>query len=603
MKPDFTNIRKRIPRIPDQPLAFIIYVLRHCSLRMKVMAFLDCLFIALATASDVMVAWVLGRIVGVIINSGDRLWVLLSYEIALLAGLWIFRNISYRFAEFCERHYISELLNTTRELLFNRLIQQSLSFLHSNFAGVLANHVRRTGEVISSLRDKIQYNIVPLLVRFVTSGILLWQITPLFVAFMTVFLVIGIAGAFLTSSRWTSLSTKQAEAYSHLTGYIVDGVTNLSLVQQNVGWREEQKRLYSAHEGINDAFVNRLTYYSWFWGIFDLVMTLFYCGFMVILAYSWQTGNVTTAQLAMTVGIVTNLFGAIAGTVNLLSAKFDDIGILKDSLQKIASPLSVYDKPAASDLNVTAGKIEFRNVTFGYGPEEKIFDSLNLEIASGERVGLVGISGTGKTTICQLLLRAYDVDGGGIYIDGQNIAEITQDSLHDAIAVIPQDPSLFHRTLGENISYGRPMATESDIVNAATSASISSFIDTLPQGYQTLVGERGVKLSGGQRQRIAIARAIVKNSPILVLDEATSALDSETEKEIQQAILCAMEGRTTLVVAHRLSTLRHMDRIIVMDNGRIIEDGNFATLISQGGTFKKLWDLQAGGFLSDSLSE
>ena len=593
--------RKRIPRTPDRPLAFIVYVLRHCSTEMKLRAGIALVFEAIATSSDMMVSWVLGRIVGVILTAGDRLWQALSYELFLLAGLWTVRNISYRSREYLDRRYVPELLNMTRELLFNRLIQQSQFFLHSNFAGVLANHVRRAGDIIGSLRDKVQFNIVPLAVRFVTASILLWQITPLFVLFILAFLLLGIMCAFFTAPRWTDLSLRQAEVSSRLTGYIVDSATNISLVQHNVGWREEQRRLHAVHQDMTKAYTDRLYYTSWFWGTFDVIMTFFFCGFMALLAYSWQTGHVSAAQLAMTVGIVTNLFGAIAGTVNLLSAKFDDIGILQDSLQKISTPLSVYDAPAAPDLQVAAGKIEFRDVTFYYAQREKLFDRLTLEIPAGQKVGLVGVSGAGKTTLCQLLLRAYDVTGGGIYIDGQNIAQVTQDSLHAAIAVIPQEPTLFHRTLGENIRYGRHTATEADVRDAAAAAAVAEFIESLPQGYATLVGERGIKLSGGQRQRIAIARAIVKNAPLLVLDEATSALDSETEKSIQSAMAQAMKGRTTLVIAHRLSTLSRMDRIVVMEEGRIVEDGSFAELLAQQGAFARLWNLQAGGFLPEHL--
>ena len=593
---------KRIPRTPDTPIAFVVYVLRHCSASMKLRAYGACFCEASATALDMLVSWVLGRIVGVIVASHGQLWPALTHEILLLAGLWTARNIFFRGREYFERHYVPELLNTTRELLFNRLIQQSQVFLHGNFAGVLANHVRRVGDVIGSLRDKMQYNIVPLAVRFLTASILLWQITPLFVAFILSFLVMGIICAVITAPRWTGLSTRQAEASSRLTGYVVDSVTNLSLVQHNVGWREEQQRLHSVHDEMSKAYFERLVYASWFWGTFDIVMTFFFCGFMALLAYSWQQGHVTTAQLAMTVGVVSNLFGAIAGTVSLLSSKFDDIGILQDSLRKISTPLSVYDSPKAADLNVTAGKIEFRDVTFHYSQGRGLFDKLKLEIPSGQKVGFVGVSGAGKTTLCQLLMRAYDVNAGGIFIDGQNIAEVTQDSLHAAIAVIPQDPVLFHRTLEENIRYGRQSATEADVRAAADAAAVSGFIESLPEAYHTLVGERGIKLSGGQRQRIAIARAIVKDAAILVLDEATSALDSETEKSIQTAMIQAMKGRTTLVIAHRLSTLSYMDRIIVMDQGRVVEDGTFEQLIARQGTFYRLWSLQAGGFLPEKLA-
>jgi len=557
-----------------------------------------------ATACDVMVTWVLGRVIGVILSAqaGVDVWCAVTQELLLLASIWTVRNILYRCREYLDRRYVPILLNMTRDLLFNRLIQQSQSFLHSNFAGVLANHVRRAGDVIGGLREKLQHNILPLTVRFVTGGILLWGITPSLTAFILGFIALGIFFAMKTAPKWTALSALQAENSSRLTGYIVDSTTNLSIVQHNVGWPEEQQRLSYAHDRLNDSYIKRMVYVSWFWGSFDTIMTFFFCGFMALVVYGWKTGDVTTAQLAMAVGLVNNLFGALANTVNLLSAKFDDIGILQESLEKISTPLSVVDKRDAPELEMGKGIIEFRDVDFAYAQGGKLlFDKLSFTIQAGEKVGLVGVSGAGKTSICQLLLRSYDVTGGGIYIDGQNIAEVSLDSLRAAIAVIPQEPVLFHRTLGENIRYARRSATDADIHHAAQAAEAAAFIEKLPQQYDTLVGERGVKLSGGQRQRVAIARAIVKDAPILVLDEATSALDSETEKSIQSAMMQAMKGRTTIVVAHRLSTLSHMDRIIVMDHGRIIEDGSFNQLIDAKGIFAKLWNLQAGGFLPEEL--
>jgi ATP-binding cassette subfamily B protein len=373
-------------------------------------------------------------------------------------------------------------------------------------------------------------------------------------------------------------------------------------VQQNVGWREEQRRLRSAHGELTRTFKDRLTYVSWFWGGFDAAMTFFICGFMALLADSWHMGHVSTAQLAMSVGIVSNLLGIISGTVSIISSGFEDIGTLKDALRKVSTPLTIRDVPDAPDLHVRSGKIEFRNVGFRYSERSKLFEGLTLDIPAGQKVGFVGLSGAGKTTLCQLLMRAYDVNDGGIYIDGQNISHVTQDSLRGSIAVIPQDPVLFHRTLEDNIRYGRLTATAEDIRTAAKAAAISEFVDVLPEGYETLVGERGIKLSGGQRQRIAIARAIVKNAAILVLDEATSALDSETEKSIQSAMAEAMKGRTTIVIAHRLSTLNHMDRIVVMDQGHIVEDGTFEELITKQGKFYRLWTLQAEGFLPDKVA-
>ena len=602
MQTPFNAIAKRIPQTPDTAYGFIFYLLRHCPRSMKIHAAFAYAFGIMAHAGDILVTWSIGRIVGVLLTAhpGDPIWPQFWRELALFTVIWFVRGVGFRAVEYFDRRYVPVLLNTTRELLFSRLIQQSQYFLQNNFAGVLANHVRRAGDVIGGLREKVQQNIVPLITRFVTAGVLLWALTPTLTLFVFGVIIVSIFAAMLTAPRWTSISTRNAEAASRLTGYIVDSVTNLQIVQQNVGWPEEKRRLGSAHDEITEAYRKRLVYNSWFWGSFDFSMTFFYIGFLLLVARSWQTGDVTAAEIGMAVGLVTSLFGALAGTVSLLSSKFDDIGILQESLQKISTPLSIIDRSQAPALQITRGEIEFRDVHFDYPNGQSLFKGLSLHIPAGQKVGLVGVSGAGKTSMCQLLLRAYDVKDGGIYIDGQNIADTTLDSLHAGIAVIPQDPMMFHRTLAENIGYGRHDATRADIEAAAAAAEATDFIARQSHGYDTVVGERGIKLSGGQRQRIAIARAIVKNAPILVLDEATSALDSATEQHIQRAMHTAMEGRTTIVIAHRLSTLSHMDRIIVLEKGEIVEDGGFTELMSAGGTFARLWALQAGGFLPEA---
>jgi ATP-binding cassette subfamily B protein len=594
---------KKIPRTPDKPLPFILYTLRHCSLRLKLSIPLAATLNGLGVALDTLIfSWMLGRIIGVIADSkGANVWDKMPFELGLLGALWILRSACFRAREYTERHYLPELMNTTRSLLFNRLIQQSQSFLSANFAGVLANHVRRAADVVGGLHDKTVYNIVPLLVRFILTGGLLWSVTPLLSGFILLFVLVGAIISYKTAPRWTKLSEEGAEASSRMSGYVVDGITNISAVQQNSGWREEQRRLGQAQDTLTDTYIRKMKYIFVFWGSFDAICTFFLCGYMALVAYGYAQGDVTTAQLAMCITLLGTVFGALASTISLLNSKFDDLGVLREALQKISTPISVMDRQDSPELKVTAGHIQFKDVQFSYNKDRKIFDGLNIDIPPGQRVGIVGVSGAGKTTLCQILLRAYDIQGGAILIDGQNIADVTQDSLHDAIAVIPQEPVLFHRSLKDNIRYGRLNATDDQVQAAAKAAEAAPFIDMQALKYDTLVGERGIKLSGGQRQRIAIARAILKNAPILVLDEATSALDSETEAAIQIAIGRAMEGRTTMVIAHRLSTLSRMDRILVMQDGRVIEDGSFDDLKKSGGIFARLWSMQAGGFLPSNL--
>jgi ATP-binding cassette subfamily B protein len=276
------------------------------------------------------------------------------------------------------------------------------------------------------------------------------------------------------------------------------------------------------------------------------------------------------------------------------------VGDATDMVDVLAVMPQVVDPAAPQKSRLNSGRIGFNDVTFTHvGADDAIFDGLNVAIADGEKVGLVGHSGSGKTTFTRLLLRFSDIDGGSITINGQDIAKVSQADLHRAITYVPQEPLLFHRSIRENIAYGDPDATEADIIRAAKNAHATEFIDLLPDGYETLVGERGVKLSGGQRQRVAIARAMLKDAPVLLLDEATSALDSESEALIQDALWKLMEGRTAIVIAHRLSTIQHMDRIIVMDNGKIVEQGSHKELLKAKGDYAKLWARQSGGFIED----
>jgi ABC-type multidrug transport system fused ATPase/permease subunit len=310
----------------------------------------------------------------------------------------------------------------------------------------------------------------------------------------------------------------------------------------------------------------------------------------------WRLDEISTSDVVFVLALLSQLTGTLIFIGRAMTIYARTIGEATEGLEELIVPYEIVDKRNAKRLKVNKGLIEWKEVDFEFG-ENKVFDTFNLTILPGQRVGLVGHSGAGKTTFVSLLLRQHDVTGGAIEIDGQNIATITQDSLRRAIAVVPQEPMLFHRTIRENIAYGKADATDEEIVEVAKKAQAHDFISLLPEGYNTMVGERGVKLSGGQKQRVAIARAMLKNAPILILDEATSALDSESEVAIQKALHILMEGKTVIAIAHRLSTLREMDRIIVLENGSIVEDGSPESLKSSGGVYQRLWEHQAGGFL------
>ena len=321
------------------------------------------------------------------------------------------------------------------------------------------------------------------------------------------------------------------------------------------------------------------------------IVCLFDICALLLLIYLWYQqkigiGDVTLVMMLM--GMVIDIFNAVLGNISTLNTL---LGSLQAAMMPFEVKHEITDAPNAKALKISGGEIELKDVKFGYD-NKKVFNKLSLKIKAGEKVGIVGASGSGKSTLINLLQRAYDIQSGEILIDGQNVAKVKQNSLHEAISLIPQDTSLFHRTIGQNISYGRLHAKQSEIEQAAKQAYADEFIKELPKGYQTLVGEKGVKLSGGQRQRVAIARAILKNSPILILDEATSALDSEAEEYIQMAMANLMQNKTVIAIAHRLSTLKGMDRIIVLDKGKIVEQGKMEDLLKSGGKFQHLWEVQ-----------
>ena len=408
------------------------------------------------------------------------------------------------------------------------------------------------------------------------------------------------------------LADAQASAESIVVGELVDSLSNHSNVRifsrksfensRMAPFFEKQQKAYTA------TYFYSLIMHSIQGGLIAIMMACS-CYFLV---YLYSKNLVTIGDFALILGLSMETGHMMWFTMSEVDEFNKAVGRCKQSLMSLMLPLEILDKPNATFLNCTHGKITFDNVKFHYKGTEPLFQNKSIEIKAGQKVGLVGYSGGGKSTFVNLILRLYDVTDGAILIDGQDIRDVTQDSLRASIAMIPQDPSLFHRSLMDNIRYGRIDATDEEVIEAAKKAHAHEFITKLSQEYDSLVGERGVKLSGGQRQRISIARAILKNAPILILDEATSQLDSVTESIIQESLWELMNsrfetsgegGKTVLVIAHRLSTLLHMDRIIVFDQGVIVEDGTHAELLANNGLYRNLWDAQVGGFLPDKKSE
>ncbi len=482
------------------------------------------------------------------------------------------------------------------------VIRQSLSFFQNDFAGRIANRIMQTGaslrESAVQIVDAIWYVVIytgSALVMFAQADA--WLMLPLI---LWLGLYIGVLAWFVP--RTQARSWKASEARSKLMGRIVDGYSNIQTLKLFGHTRREEAYVAEAM-GEQVARLQGMTRLT---TLMDVTINLLN-GVLIVTTsglalWLWSRGQVSVGAIALATGLViriNNMSGWIMWVVNGI---FENIGTVQDGIQTIAQPRSVQDLPGAPAATVSAGGIRYEDVHFHYGQRGGVLAGLDLEIRPGEKIGLVGPSGAGKSTLVNLLLRMYDLESGRILVDGQDVARVEQDSLRAQIGVVTQDTSLLHRSIRENLLYGRPDATEAELASAVRRARAEDFIPRLVdgegrRGYDALVGERGVKLSGGQRQRIAIARVLLKNAPILILDEATSALDSDAEAAIQESLETLMEGKTVIAIAHRLSTIARMDRLVVMDQGRIIETGTHAELIARDGLYARLWQRQTGGFV------
>lgn len=489
-----------------------------------------------------------------------------------------------------------------RWLVHRYLLGQSMSFFQNEFSGRISAKVMQTAlsvrETVMKLFDVLNYVIVYFSGTLVIAASSDWRLMLPFIAWIVGY--IWLLWYFIPKLRIASEA--QADARSLMTGRVVDSYTNIATVKLFSHHEREEKFAREGFENFQKTVHTQMRLVSKFsFSVyFSNCLLLFAVGSIGLLL--WQKGDILVGAVAVGIGLVLRLNGMAQWIMWEMSALFENIGIVEDGMHSIAQDRLVEDKPNAKELIVSHGDIRFENVGFHYGKGKGVIENLNLEIKPGQKVGIVGRSGAGKSTLVNLLLRFHDVETGRILIDGQNIADISQESLRANIGVVTQDTSLLHRSLRENIMYGRPDASQDDMLKAVQDAQAEDFITGLHDqngrvGYDAFVGERGARLSGGQRQRIAISRVILKDAPILILDEATSALDSEVEAVIQENLTRLMRGKTVLAIAHRLSTIAEMDRLIVMDKGKIIEDGSHEELLHKNGVYASLWHRQVGGHL------
>jgi ATP-binding cassette, subfamily B, multidrug efflux pump len=486
------------------------------------------------------------------------------------------------------------------------VVRQSWAFFQNDFAGRISNRVMQTGPAV---RQTLVASVTALWYVLV-YGITAIVMTAAVDAWLTVPILGWFAGyialLWYFVPRLRDRSKISSEARSALVGRIVDSYTNILTVKLFARPRDEDNYVRDAVERHTDVFLRAQRLLTMFGTLLNVLNALLIAGAGAIAIALWLKGAVEVGTIAMVLPLtlqLTNMSRQIAVQITDL---FEEIGIVQEGMITIAKPLQLVDSAEAKSLDVHEGKITFEDVRFGYGRETGVLEGFSLTVRPGEKIGLVGRSGAGKSTVVNLLLRFFDLEGGRILIDGQDISQATQESLRAQISVVTQDTSLLHRSIRENIRYGRPEASEEEIVKAARLAHAEEFITMLEdwrgrRGYDSQVGERGVKLSGGQRQRIAIARVILKDAPILVLDEATSALDSEIEAAIQQSLGTLMAGKTVIAIAHRLSTIARMDRLVVLDHGRIVEQGTHEQLLRANGHYAALWHRQSGGFIDAGM--
>ncbi len=522
--------------------------------------------------------------------------------VILFASVWLVGEIFWRIA----MHFVIRLETCAQKNLymeaFNTLTARDYDFFSNNFVGSLTKKAGGYVRGFETLTDTVVFNVVTSIIPIIFASIVLWQYSPVIPILLLSCIAVSLTVGIPIVRRRSKLVALRHESSSKLVGRLSDSLTNILVIKSFAKEKIENKNFKEHVDDYSMHYKKAADYQNL---RFDMVMSPIYVFTNIIGLVSAIFFAHTLGLPAGTLVVVFSYYTNISGMFWQMNGVYKHIeSAISESAeftQLTIDPPAVEDVVSAGTLHVIKAQISFENIDFKYGKESNnlFLNGFNLDIKSNQRVGLVGPSGGGKTTITKLLLRFINLDSGSIKIDGQDIGKVSQKSLRDAIAYVPQEPLLFHRTLFENIAYGDENATEAQVMEAARLARATEFIEKLPKGYQTLVGERGIKLSGGQRQRIAIARAILKHAPILVLDEATSALDSESEKYIQEGLKELMKDKTALVIAHRLSTIKHLDRIIVLNDGKVVQDGTHDELVKQKGLYAILWGHQSGEFLVD----
>jgi ATP-binding cassette subfamily B multidrug efflux pump len=594
---------------PDQPpsgmLAFLRYYTRGYEKPLIIMS----LMATIVAVVEVMLFGAMGQLVDWLSTSNPETFLqdnkadLIFYGTLLLVVMPILVIV---YSLLVHQTLLGNYPMSIRWLAHRYLLNQSLSFYQDDFAGRVATKVMQTSLAVRETVMKAMDVFVYVTVYFTSMIIMLATADWRLMIPMIVWLLAYIAIQIYFVPKLKDVASAQADARSTMTGRIVDSYTNIQTVKLFSHSQRETQYAEQGMKGFLNTVYRQMRLVTGFDVAVEISNYILVFSVAALSIYLWLDSAISVGAIAIAVSLALRVNGMSMWIMWEVGALFENMGTVVDGMKTLSKPIDIKDKPGAKDLVVTEGGIHFDNVSFHYGENKGVISHLDLNIKPGEKVGLVGRSGAGKSTLVNLLLRFHDVEDGSIKIDGQNISEVTQDSLRSKIGMVTQDTSLLHRSIRDNILYGNPDATEEDLLKATKQAHAHEFIETLTDpfgnvGYDAQVGERGVKLSGGQRQRIAISRVLLKDAPLLVLDEATSALDSEVEAAIQESLNELMQGKTVIAIAHRLSTIAQMDRLIVLDKGSIVEQGSHQELIANNGIYAQLWAHQTGGFIAEEL--
>ncbi|HCE3218811.1 TPA: ABC transporter ATP-binding protein [Vibrio parahaemolyticus] len=594
---------------PDQPPSGIFAFLRHYTRGYEKPLIIMSLMSTIVAIVEVMLFGAMGQLVDWLSTSNPETFLqdnradLIFYGVLLLVVMPLLVVV---YSLLVHQTLLGNYPMSIRWLAHRYLLNQSLNFYQDDFAGRVATKVMQTSLAVRETVMKSMDVFVYVTVYFTSMVVMLAAADWRLMIPMIVWLLVYIAIQIYFVPKLKDVASEQADARSTMTGRIVDSYTNIQTVKLFSHSQRETQYAEQGMKGFLNTVYRQMRLVTGFDVAVEISNYILVFSVAALSIYLWLDSAISVGAIAIAVSLALRVNGMSMWIMWEVGALFENMGTVVDGMKTLSKPIDIQDKPNAKDLVVSQGGIQFDNVSFHYGENKGVINHLNLDIKPGEKVGLVGRSGAGKSTLVNLLLRFHDVEEGSIKIDGQNIADVTQDSLRSKIGMVTQDTSLLHRSIRDNILYGNPTASEEELLKATKQAHAHEFIETLTDpfgnvGYDAQVGERGVKLSGGQRQRIAISRVLLKDAPLLVLDEATSALDSEVEAAIQESLNELMQGKTVIAIAHRLSTIAQMDRLIVLDKGNVVEQGTHQELIAHNGIYAQLWAHQTGGFLGEEL--